>query len=73
MTFDFQGFTENKVREYLLKHGKIDKDDWCKILAHQKLSENFILEFFDKVNWNLISVYQKFSENFIEEFRDKAN
>ncbi len=52
--------------------GKIDKDDWCKILAHQKLSENFILEFFDKVNWNLISVYQKFSENFIEEFRDKS-
>ena len=53
--------------------GVINGDDWMRISARQKLSEDFIREFEDNVDWGCISANQKLSENFIREFQDKVN
>ena len=43
-----------------------DQTDELYISEHQKLSENFIMEFKDEVYWDWICKYQKLSKNFIE-------
>ena len=53
--------------------GVINGDDWMRISACQKLSEDFIREFKDNVDWGWISANQKLSESFIREFQDRVD
>ena len=53
--------------------GVINGDDWMRISARQKLSEDFIREFKDNVDWYWVSSHQKLSESFIREFQDKVD
>lgn len=72
-------------REYLNKYGRVTKlekiilDDpnneweWNSISKNNKISLNFIREFYMLVNWDIVSVRNDINEEFIIEFEKKVN
>jgi len=50
-----------------------DRINWILISIHQKLSEDFIMEYKNLVDWHYISIHQPMSCAFIEQFSNRVD
>lgn len=48
----------------------LSEEEWFKISASLRLSEDFIRVFKDYVDWDIVSCMQNLSENFIRQFKN---